>query len=132
MNVHNLATEFFKKAQDFRQAYNKRMADKGMDQVAEKYAKIADMLDKGYSFITDMMARESREEFLEAQNKALADRCEFLKGELDKWERAHQYFSDIKTRNKIEELDEWMKKKTGEQINNDTDRIRACKKILEQ
>ena len=132
MDIHELATQLFKKAYDFKMGYRKRVDQKGIDNVAKKYAEVADIMDKAYSFVTDAMAKESREEMLQAEKQALSGRCEDLKQQLDQWERAYRYYSDMACHNKIEEMDRFIEDKTGRKPHNDSSRINAFKEIIEK
>jgi len=132
MTPEDLAGKLFRLTRKFRDAYNKRMDNKGADEKAEELADIADTCDKAYSFITDAMATQRNESRLEAEKQVLSDELSSIRQRLDEWEQAYRYYSDIMVHNKLEEVDNFIQKRTGRQPENDGQRINAFKEILEK
>lgn len=131
MKSAELAEKVFKLARKFHDAHQKRMDTQGADAKAEELADMADTADKAYSFISDCIMTQRKEEQLQAEKQVLGQQLKEARERLEQWEQAYRTYADMTVHNKLEEVDEYLRKRTGRQPDNDGQRINAFKEILE-
>jgi len=132
MTPAQLAEKVFKLARKFHDAHQKRMDTQGADAKAEELADMADTADKAYSFISDCIMAQRQEEQLQAEKQVLGQQLKEARERLEQWEQAYRTYADMTVHNKLEEVDEYLRKRTGRQPESDGQRINAFKEILEK
>jgi len=131
MTPAELAEKVFKLARKFHDAHQKRMDTQGTDAKSEELADMADTADKAYSFISDCIMTQRQEEQLQAEKQVLGQQLKEARERLEQWEQAYRTYADMTVHNKLEEVDEYLRKRTGRQPESDGQRINAFKEILE-
>jgi len=129
MTPAELAEKVFKLARKFHDAYQKRMDSYGADAKAEELAEMADTADKAYSFISDRIMTERKEEQLQAEKQVLGQQLKEAQERLGEWEQAYRTYADMTVHNKLEEVDEYLRKSTGRAPETDMQRINAFKEL---
>lgn len=129
MTLEELSGNLFRLARKFHKAYDNRVASHGTDEKAQELAHNCDTLEKAYSTISDKLSERGDIELITAEKKALAERNEQLRHELEKWQAAYTQYNDMAVHNKLEEIDQYIQQRTGWAPSTDSQRIAGLKEV---